>query len=711
MKIDLHCHTKATKKGENSSRNVTPTKFVDVLKNNGIKIVAITNHNFFDTKYYLSFSRVAEDSGINVWPGVELDCSCDDENGHIIVIGNPKEITSFSKTISSILADDNPNDFIRPIIDILASLSDIDCIIIAHSSMKSHGFSDKTCTKIKNIIGDSKIILFEPSNIKSVGIMFANDIYGFVGSDVQDWDNYPSNKVPELKMDISSFEAFKLLLKKDGKAIKTFLDQKKLLPTIIKPFEDEGDFTPLSLNLIHDINVVYGGKGTGKTKIITAYMKYFSEKLGASAVSYYGGRESEAEFKKLVKKDIDKKDFLRFEIQSGEEDIASIREWKDASVIPTEKFYKGFETIQSSKNSSVFGFSRSSYAEINTDTEWKKEQTNYTKIRKSISCLVKINASDYLTKKESESLMSLLFLLQAKAKQMFENKFLLYKALKLEEWTINTMKEIALTKTGKHSLPSGTGLLDVFTNSLNLYKASNVLTSCIDKNHVHYDTLIGYLEDNSQYVLSVDLFLNPDEETKIVYGNKKLLSKELKKIKKALLSIKNNCFSSNVSTYIEDFNESSKAGFTSLYDFLGIKTKEGIFRNGRFEIHSASSGEKSMLLLTNALIDSSKEVFVLDEPELSVGHKYVNDVIVPRLKELSKMDKIVILSTHDANIAVRTIPLVSIYREFKETYVGNLFTDKLVNEKGNVKSWIETSLDYLEGGKIAYKERGQSYGD
>ncbi len=48
MKIDLHCHTKAKKKGEGTARNVTPELFREKVANADVKIVAITNHNHFD---------------------------------------------------------------------------------------------------------------------------------------------------------------------------------------------------------------------------------------------------------------------------------------------------------------------------------------------------------------------------------------------------------------------------------------------------------------------------------------------------------------------------------------------------------------------------------------------------------------------------------------------------------------------------------------
>ena len=131
--------------------------------------------------------------------------------------------------------------------------------------------------------------------------------------------------------------------------------------------------------------------------------------------------------------------------------------------------------------------------------------------------------------------------------------------------------------------------------------------------------------------------------------------------------------------------------------------------------YTPSNGEQSMLILNHSLY-KNKEVYILDEPEMSVGHDYINNIIVPRIIELSKLGKTVVVSTHDANIAVRTLPFIMIYRMEdgikKKTYFGNPFNDNMINIDDNQDriSWAKTCIDTLEGGSIAFRERGNSYG-
>jgi predicted ATPase len=134
------------------------------------------------------------------------------------------------------------------------------------------------------------------------------------------------------------------------------------------------------------------------------------------------------------------------------------------------------------------------------------------------------------------------------------------------------------------------------------------------------------------------------------------------------------------------------------------------------ENYTPSTGESSMVLLHNELSED-KEMYLIDEPEKSLGNDYISDVIVPLLKQHAQSGKKIIIATHDANIAVRTLPYNSIYREHDAngyyTYTGNPFSNNL---KCNIKEkealdWKEISMKTLEGGRQAFGERGKIYGN
>ena len=90
---------------------------------------------------------------------------------------------------------------------------------------------------------------------------------------------------------------------------------------------------------------------------------------------------------------------------------------------------------------------------------------------------------------------------------------------------------------------------------------------------------------------------------------------------------------------------------------------------------------------------------------------------MPLIKERARAGKKVFISTHDANIAVRTLPYSSVYRCHEKsgykTYLGNPFTNNLENQEDvhDLLDWKKVSMRTLEGGEEAFGERGKIYGD
>ena len=145
-------------------------------------------------------------------------------------------------------------------------------------------------------------------------------------------------------------------------------------------------------------------------------------------------------------------------------------------------------------------------------------------------------------------------------------------------------------------------------------------------------------------------------------------------------------------------------------EFIGVSKFVGD-ENGN--IYKPSQGEKSMLLL-NMRLNSESDNYILDEPELSLGNQYISDVIVPHLINIANANKRIVIATHNANIAVRTLPYLSIFRKHNNgvynTYLGNPFTNKLIeNLDKSELDWKEESLNILEGGEEAFGERSYIY--
>lgn len=715
MKIDLHCHTKKVKSGDKETRNVTAQKFKEVMSSNLISICAITNHNNFDLQQYNEFNN--ECSGItSIWPGVEFDVDVNGEKGHMLIICNPDELQEFDTKINNIIGTTNVDDFCINYVELFNELKSLDVIIIAHYLlMKNEGFGDKSISLIKKQLNDKIPFLLEPSNLKCVGIMYAHDLDGFIGSDVQDWNKYPSNKIPSLKMPVKDFNTFKLLLKKDHQAINTFLNQKTKENVSIKPFSENEDYSNIDIPIYNDVNIIFGGKGTEKSKILEALKNYYVNK-DLNSVSYYKASDNFELYKKMTEFEIDDSMFEKFEIDSLKDDFELIKNWTNEDVITTNLFFKGFRSKQAKGKISKFGFFKTQYSFVDNSKEFKDVRLDLESVNNMILNRKKVVIENYISTEETSSLDLLLKELHLSIFEKLKKIWIENESKKMLQKTIELMQQIGKIKSGEQAIPSTIGLTKFYSNLLKLYSPIKKISDSFLVKHKEKDTFLGYIPEKGDIYLKEEFYINPDEKIqyeniKLKYAKNKMKKTELSSFKKDLFKIKKCLFSDDCSSELANLNAKYLSKATSLIDCFAYRSYT--FRNckGKIEKCDPSDGEKSMLQIHNSLLNDSKKIFILDEPELSVGHNYINMVVVPRIKELAALDKTIIISTHDANIAVRTLPLNSIYREFKKTFVGNLFVDKLINiDDGSIVSWSSKSLDCLEGGMEAFVERGDSYG-
>ena len=108
MKIDLHCHTKKTKSGDDETRNVTPELFKEKVINSNVRIIGVTNHNLFDIQQYRELKESVKEIA-QVWPGIELDIKYNNIIGHLIVIYNPNKVNEFESILNMIIEGRQPD--------------------------------------------------------------------------------------------------------------------------------------------------------------------------------------------------------------------------------------------------------------------------------------------------------------------------------------------------------------------------------------------------------------------------------------------------------------------------------------------------------------------------------------------------------------------------------------------------------------------------
>ena len=115
----------------------------------------------------------------------------------------------------------------------MTAFYEFDITVIAHYGWKKPSLSDYDLEQLKNDLSGKKPLFLEVPQLRSAGILYAHNINSFIGSDVQNWDNYCNYELPELKMPISDYQHFNLLVKKDEQILNTFVNMPKKMILMI----------------------------------------------------------------------------------------------------------------------------------------------------------------------------------------------------------------------------------------------------------------------------------------------------------------------------------------------------------------------------------------------------------------------------------------------------------------------------------------------
>ncbi len=289
-----------------------------------------------------------------------------------------------------------------------------------------------------------------------------------------------------------------------------------------------------------------------------------------------------------------------------------------------------------------------------------------------------------------------------------------WKQIQLLNSAIKLFRKEVERKTGKPAKPMTTGFRTYAKNRIAIERSASAILKSVETVITTIRETIGSL-GTAKGELELQTELRFHDGT-VADGALRPISSTKKSVMKqfinAVRAIGKNVYSDELFQCISDLKE--------IEDVESVKTVLELLLFRRHfavggEQYMPSSGEASMVMLQKEL-GADKDVYILDEPERSLGNEYINDVIVPLLKERARENKRIFISTHDANIAVRTLPYCSIYRSHGKdgysTYVGNPFSNNLVNSEDATDrlDWKKVSMRTLEGGEEAFGERGNIYG-
>lgn len=712
MRIDIHVHTRKVKSGDADTRNIEADKFGEILKSTDVKVIAITNHNHFDLKQFEALIDVVSGS-CQIWPGIELDIFEDSKRSHLLVIANPKNYTLFNERVNIILKNKNPDTFTISIKDTVDAFDDLDCVYIAHYFVKKPNLGDKEIEYLTSLISNPKRVLKESTNSISAGIYISHGHNSIYGSDVHDWDEYIKNSklLPELRLPVESFEQFCLLLEKDEATINTLLNKKVKENIEISPFSVA---ELIRLDIYNDINILFGSKGTGKTEILESLSKYFNGK--GHKTSVYKSNDLHLDEVCDIRGHNFNFDFNELKIDNCKEEIEFIKEVTEQEVTSMSKYIQHYSVQETNKISQKLKIKNITNIDETQPNRKLKEIFSFSNKFKEFKEYIEKteNLSEYINPELIDGLVEIIDKIQIKLNVETENVFIDSRSAKLLNNIIETFINEVSKKTGQPQKPTKTGFAEYSRNRIKIEISINKILSSINKEIDSIKEYIGSLGIKGELYCQTNLKLQngsvADSNFLPVKNVKKTPQKEFVR---SIISISKHLYSNDLFEKIAELNLIDS--IESIQDVSDLLLFYRHFTlNGK--PYQPSNGESSMILLHKELKED-KEIYLIDEPEKSLGNDYINDVIVPLLKEKALLGKKVIIATHDANIAVRTLPYNSIYRLHETnryyTLTGNPFSNTLKCIYGSRPDidWKEISMKTLEGGKEAFGERGKIYGN
>ena len=713
MKIDIHTHTKKCKAGDAPTREITPEAFCETLQATEVGIIAITNHNVFDLEQYEEIQgRIGEDA--QVWPGIELDVLEDGVRGHLLVIVSPSGVDEFSKVVDELTKASTPDNFTTSIDQLLENFDSFKPLYVAHYKQKAPNLSDEVLIKLTSGTSNPGRVIKEVTNSISAGIYISHGHSSIYGSDIHDWSTYEeqARDLPDLRLPVESFEHFCLLLEKDPTTINTVLDKKICEDLLLTPFEDA---TLIKLKVFNDINIVFGPKGTGKSCILEAIAKHYSDN-GMDANVYVPASDRLNDIFDTKGSDLSL-NLNPLGINYCKDEIEALREASEANVTSLSKYVTYFRTKTTNKNAKKIKLK-----DIEPEDEGAAKRgfdEFYEAAEKTDKFLAFLKKHPAVRKELNETELAELTntisdLLKRLRKREWDN-YSGWKEIGLLNSAIAKLRTEVERKTGSPAKPTTTGFREYALNRDRIEVNAAAIMKSVDTDIPMLKEAVGSLgSDKGLLELRTEFrFQNGTITDGSLNKLKNIKKSSLKALARAVREIHKHAYKDDLFQHITDLNAIEDVEhIETVYELLLFKRYFAL--DGR--PYSPSSGEASMVML-NKELETDKEVYILDEPERSLGNEYINDVIVPLIKERARAGKKVFISTHDANIAVRTLPYSSVYRCHGPggyaTYVGNPFSNNLVNpdDEADRLDWKKVSMRTLEGGEKAFGERGKIYGN
>lgn len=663
LKIDLHIHTDPA--SYENSFVFSLDKLEKYVHNNGLQVIAITNHNHFNKSQFLDIQNKLSD--IVVLPGIEIDI----ENSHLLLVGDVdqvEEINNANDLLSKEIRSEKDWISFDKFVRIFPLYKNY--LLIPHYKKKP-AMQTATINKFESNLDSGEVRSAKQFEVvakqsgKLVPVLF---------SDIRISDDLKVFPIRNTYVDINEFEFSVLKIALSDKN-KVFINDSKN--------DYEFEILPDGTAASSKLNVIIGKRSSGKTFNLDRinasrddnnikYIKQFS----------LTGNSEITKFNELVKNE---------QTLLIEQYLAPFKNLTD-NVLEIDQFFDtGVDSYLTSlkeyaENQSL----KDSYSKSKLFTETCFNANDNYDTRDVIEATLKLLETDHNRKLVDDYLEPLN--LKELLKALLNKREIEYRQFKLKEEVDKIIESTKLKLSEKSSLKS--------IKDVDLYEIQKKRV-IIDK----YNELCNHLKCKS-LIETLDIYRFKVELNKTKFKNATEVKRTLDTKIPLVEAFK---FYDKPFSYIKEL-EKIQIDKSKIYKAI-VNFKIIVLNERNTEL---SGGERAEYNLLHELKSADNyDVLLLDEPEASFDNPFIKTYIVDIIKKISNKTT-VFLSTHNNTLGMLLKPNKIIYTEACDNNIYKVFTGDfgakyLKSKDGEIRNTYDHVMDVMEAGETAYKERSTVY--
>lgn len=669
-KLDLHIHTISTVSDRTFEFCIDTLKaYVEQME---LDAIAITNHNLFDKEQFAAIER--ELPSVVVFPGIEINIG--QNAGHLIVISDRDKLDDFSRRCAEVeerIQSAKDSISVEQFAEIFPKREEY--LLVPHLEKKP-AVDKKTLLFLQDDIvcgevGSVKKFIYYHKDEDCITPVYFSDYRPTTGSQFPTRQTY-------FDIDCIDIKAIKLCL----------MDKRKIA---LSPFDGHEMFLALpDLPMSSGLNVVIGERSSGKSftlnRLADAYdnIKYIKQ-FGLLEVD---PSKSEAEFKSHIaakQSSITRDYFLPF--SHVIDDVKEISLDEDEGVL--DRYIKSLlkhaeETERADSFSACALYSENEFTIPSLDS--------LKELISSVEKLLDARQYRHIIEKNipRENLVNLL---RDLIFQYREEK----KRCLMKSWVNDLLNS---TKRQLQSRTAATRVADVDFYQLQMNRRRVMKFEDIAKKIKEPVSISEQSIEN----FTVQILKKP-------YSG----AGEMKQHSKKMMTFSNiyGFYSDNPYRFLQGLKEIPDLSETEYYEYFA-KVEYHILNQYGFDV---SGGERAEFNLLQEINDAYQfDMLLIDEPESSFDNLFLRDRVNHIIKDIAGQLPVVLV-THNSTVGasikpdylIHTKRIINDRQASFKVYHGHPTSKELHAADGSTIRNLEATMDCLEAGEEAYKERNREY--